>query len=381
MMGNEFAYIKSSIEENWVSTSGPFVNRFEEALSKYVSSDYAVALQSGTAGLHLALKVLGVNQDSEVFVPSLTFIASVNPIRYLGAEPIFLDVDDSLCIDNKSLERFIQNNCCYTDGKLINKLTKKRIIGIVYVHVFGNTGDFELTMDLAKKHNLFVLEDATEALGSRYIDGEFAGKFLGTIGDVGVYSFNGNKIITTGGGGMVVTNNTEYAERIRYLSTQAKDDKVFFIHNEIGYNYRMTSTQAAMGLGQLELIDYFILIKMNNYNYYKSKIEEYKDKIHFLEFNKSLYPNYWFYSLFVGVDSVLKLKTIIQHMDEHGIECRPIWKLNHLQEPYKMFQKTKLGNSEKYYRNVINLPCSSNLKHDDIDYVIDILFESLVMPL
>jgi perosamine synthetase len=377
IMGNELAYITTSLNNNWVSTSGPVVNRFEEAVLKYVSSDYAVALQSGTAGLHLALQVLGVNQDCEVFVPSLTFIASVNPIRYLGAEPIFLDVDDSLCIDNNSLELFIKDNCTFVDGKLINKSTKKIIIGIVYVHVFGNTGDFEFTMDIAKKYNLFVVEDATEALGSRYIKGAYDGKFLGTIGDIGVYSFNGNKIITTGGGGMVVTSNQKYADRIRYLSTQAKDDEIYFIHNQIGYNYRMTSTQAAMGLGQLELLEDFIKIKQRNFVIYTELLKTYNSSLSFVNFNDSLYSNHWFYSINLNLNSNALLRKIIRFLEEENIEVRPLWTLNHSQIPFVSCQKTDLSLSEYYYENLLNLPCSTNLNHKDVEYVVKSLIKGL----
>jgi aminotransferase in exopolysaccharide biosynthesis len=377
LKGNEVKYVNKSLEENWVSTSGPAVANFEHQIKKYVDSKHAVAVQSGTAGLHLALQVLGVNHQCEVFVPSLTFIASVNPIRYLGAEPIFLDVDDSLCIDNNSLEFFIQQRCVFTNGQLINKDTCKIVAGIVYVHVFGNTGKFEITMDLAKKYNLFLLEDATEALGSRYIKGRYKGKFLGTIGDAGVYSFNGNKIITTGGGGMVVTNKDKFADNIRYLSTQAKDDKVYFIHNQIGYNYRMTSTQAAMGLAQLEMIEEFIRIKQQNFKHYKKRLEFLDVSMHFMAFNDKIYSNHWFYSLNVNRNSFTLLKKLLQYLEINNIEVRPIWTLNHKQDPFANCQKTDLSNSEFYYDNLLNLPCSTNLTPEDVEYVITTLIKGL----
>jgi perosamine synthetase len=375
--GNELRYIKESLDDNWVSTSGPVITRFENELSSYVSSEYAIAVQSGTAGLHLALQVLGVTSECEVFVPTLTFIASVNPIKYLGADPIFLDVDDSLCIDNESLESFISNNCDFISGRLINKVTDKHVAGIVYVHVFGNTGKFEITMDIAKKYNLFLLEDATEALGSRFIKGLYNGKFLGTIGDLGVYSFNGNKIITTGGGGMVVTNNLKFADEIRYLSTQAKDDKIYFIHKQIGYNYRMTSTQAAMGLAQLELIEEFIRVKQQNFNHYKKHLEPFNESMHFMPFNDSLYSNHWFYSLNVNRNSFTLLRKLLQYLEAKNIEVRPIWTLNHKQVPYDHCQKTDLSNSEFYYDNLLNLPCSTNLTLSEVEYVITTLMEGL----
>lgn len=192
--------LKECLQSGWVSTGGRFIGEFEEKIAHYVKVKEAVGVQSGTAGLHTALRVLGVERDDEVLVPTLTFIAAVNPVTYLGANPVFIDCDNTLCIDPLKVEKFLENKCNFIDGKVFNKTTGKIIKAIVVVHVFGNMADMEKIIEIAHKYNLKVLEDATEALGTYYTEGKYAGKYAGTIGDIGVYSFNANKIITPGGG-------------------------------------------------------------------------------------------------------------------------------------------------------------------------------------
>ena len=201
-----------------------------------------------------------------VIVPTLTFIAAVNPVRYQFAEPVFMDCDDSLCMDPVKLKKFCDTECELQDDKCIHKASGKQVKAVVVVHVFGNLADMESIMEIAEQYHLKVIEDATEALGTHYTQGKYNGKYAGTIGDFGAYSFNGNKIITTGGGGAVTGRNAAEVEHIRYLSTQAKDDVHYYIHHEIGYNYRMTNVQAAIGVAQLEELDEFIKRKNNNYN-------------------------------------------------------------------------------------------------------------------
>ena len=254
--------LKECLESGWVSTGGRFIPEFEEKVKKYMKTKYAAGVQSGTAGLHMALRVLGVEAGEEVIAPTLTFIAAVNPIVYQGATPVFIDCDDSLCMDPIKLEKFCKEECNFIDGVLINKKTNKKIKVLVVVHVFGNIADMEKIMDIAKKYNLKVLEDATEALGTYYTEGKYKGKYAGTIGDIGVLSFNANKIITTGGGGMVVGDNEELVEKVRFLSSQAKKDPLYFIHDEIGYNYRMLNLQAALGTSQIDQLENFIKTKI-----------------------------------------------------------------------------------------------------------------------
>ena len=214
--------LKECLESGWVSTGGRFIPEFEEKVKKYMKTKYAAGVQSGTAGLHMALRVLGVEAGEEVIAPTLTFIAAVNPIVYQGATPVFIDCNDSLCMDPIKLEKFCKEECNFVDGVLINKKTNRKIKVLVIVHVFGNMADMENIMGIAKKYNLKVLEDATEALGTYYTEGKYKGKYAGTIGNIGVLSFNANKIITTGGGGMVVGDNEELVEKVRFLSSQAK---------------------------------------------------------------------------------------------------------------------------------------------------------------
>ena len=279
--GNEIKYVEKALKDEWVSTAGSFIVDFENNIKNYTKSNYAIACQSGTAGIHLALLALNINNEDEVIAPTLTFIAAVNPIKYVGAEPIFMDCDDSLSLDAKKLEQFCQEECIFSDGKLINKKTKKHIKAIIIVHIFGNMANMEDIMPICEKYNLKVIEDATESLGTFYKDGKYKGKYAGTIGDIGIYSFNGNKIITTGGGGMVICNDENIAKKIKYLSTQAKDDEIYFIHNEIGYNYRMTNLQAGVGLAQLERLEEFIAIKSKNHNLYN------ENQIKLLKFNEN----------------------------------------------------------------------------------------------
>ena len=353
--GNELKYVTQAVETEWVSTAGPYITEFEKKIAEYVKMDGAVACQSGTAGLHLALQTSGVKAGDEVLVPTLTFIAAVNPVKYVGAEPVFMDCDDSLTMDTEKLRRFCEEECELIGEQLINRLTKRVVKGIVVVHVFGNLANMEAIMDIAEKYNLQVIEDATEALGSYYLSGRFAGKYAGTIGDMGVYSFNGNKIITTGGGGMIVSNHPDRLEKCRSLSTQAKRDTLYFDHEDIGYNYRMTNLQAALGLGQLEQLERFIATKKNNYKCYQ------KEGVKLLPFKEEIRPNYWFYSYLTD-----RRDELMQYLEEKKIQTRPVWKLIHTLDMYQECQTYQIEKALWYYDRIVNLPCSSNLSEEDV---------------
>lgn len=373
LKGNELKYVTDAVEQEWVSTGGAYINEFEKNIAKYLNVNEAVACQSGTAGLHLSLILSGVTSKDEVIVPTLTFIAAVNPVRYLGAEPVFMDCDDTLCMDTNKLREFCESECEFLDGKLINKLSKKHIKALIVVHVFGNTANMEDIMMIAKKFNLIVVEDATEALGTKYISGKYEGKYAGTIGDFGVYSFNGNKIITTGGGGMIVSNHPELLGKAKYLSTQAKADELYYLHDEIGYNYRMTNLQAALGVAQLEQLDKFIEIKRKNYELYKSELNS-VDGLFILDFNEDIAPNYWFYSLLINDSKyLLNRDELIHFLQDKRIQARPIWGLIHHQKPYINCQSYKIEKAEYYINHILNIPCSSNLAKSDIEHIIKIL--------
>jgi len=363
--------IKETIETGWVSTGGRFITEFEEKTAKYVSVKRAVSCQSGTAGLHLALKVLGIEPEDEVIVPTVTFIAAVNPVKYMGAEPIFMDCDDTLDMDMNKLEEFLENECDYIDGKVINKKSKRQIKAIVIVHVFGNPADMEKLMRIKEKYNLKVIEDSTEALGSYYLEGKYKGKYCGTIGDIGVYSFNANKIITTGGGGMVVSNNQELLDKAAYLAVQAKTDPLYFVHDEIGYNYRMTNIQAAFGTDQIDRLESFIETKIRNYNLYKKAIENIEG-LEFLPFREDTRSNHWFYSVIVDKDKYgIDRDELLRKLNDDNIQTRPLWSLIHKQKPYLNNQSYKIEKAEFYEKNLINLPCSSNLSEEEVGVVVE----------
>ncbi|WP_432662681.1 LegC family aminotransferase [Wukongibacter baidiensis] len=366
LKGNELEYLTHAIETEWVSTGGKYIDDFEKEISKYLGVEKAVACQSGTAGLHLALKLCNVSSGDEVIVPTLTFIAAVNPVKYLGAEPIFMDCDDTLTMDMDKLEEFLENECIISNGKLVNRKTKKHIKAVVVVHVFGNMANMEKLVYLSKKFNFKIVEDATEALGTYYNEGIYVGKFAGTIGDFGVYSFNGNKIITTGGGGMLVAKNIEDTNKARYFSTQAKDDTLYYIHEEVGYNYRMTNIQAALGLAQQEQLEKFIEVKKKNYYLYKSIISDIKG-LEILDFKENIRPNYWFYSLLIKKDKFGSDRDeILKGLGENNIQSRPIWGLIHEQTPYINNQSYKIEKAKYYFNRVLNIPCSSNLTYEDV---------------
>lgn len=369
--GNELNYVTEAIETEWVSTVGKFVSDFEINLAKYVKSNNAISCQNGTAGLHTSLIVCDVTKEDAVIVPALTFIAAVNPVKYIGAEPIFMDCDDSLCMDTAKLRSFCEEECDFIDNKLIDKVSKKNIKAVLVVHVFGNMADMETIMELANKYNFKVVEDATEALGTYYTEGKNVGKFAGTIADVGVYSFNGNKIMTTGGGGMIVTDNDEYAKRAKHLSTQAKSDELYYIHDEVGYNYRMTNLQAGLGLAQLEQLETFIKTKNENYQLYKEEIKKI-DGLEMIDFKDEIRSNKWFYSL--NCDKfVLNRDELIKYFAENKIQTRPIWGLICDQIPYLGTRQYKIEKAKYYLENIVNIPCSTNLSKEEIRIIIDIL--------
>ena len=362
--------VKETIETGWVSTGGRFITEFENKIAKYVGVERAVSCQSGTAGLHLALRVLGIEPGDEVIVPTLTFIAAVNPVRYMGAEPVFMDCDDTLNMDMNKLEAFLEDECQYLDGKVINKKTNKVIKAIIVVHVFGNPVDMEKLIGIKEKYGLKVIEDTTEALGSYYLKGKYANRHCGTIGDIGVYSFNANKIITTGGGGMVVSHDKELLDKVAFLSVQAKTDPLYFIHDEIGYNYRMTNIQAAFGTDQIDRLEGFIETKIKNYNLYKEAIAEI-DGLFLLSFRADTRANHWFYSVIVDEEKYeMNRDELLRKLNDNNIQTRPLWGLIHKQRPYSNNQTYNIEKAYFYERNLINVPCSSNLKSEEIEVVI-----------
>ena len=362
--GNELEYVTDAVAQGWVSTGGEYITALEKKVAEFVNAPKAVACQSGTAALHLSLMECEVKAGELVIVPTLTFIAAVNPIRYMGADPVFMDCDDSLCMDPVKLCSFCENQCTLTENGLIHKKTGKRIRAMIVVHVFGNMADMEQIMEIAARYQLKVIEDATEALGTRYTDGNYAGQYAGMIGDFGAYSFNGNKIITTGGGGMVVSRNQEALAHIQHISTQAKEDPLFYIHDEVGYNYRMTNVQAAIGVAQMELLPVFIERKNQNYDKYCIQLTGF-ERGRLKSFREGTYSNKWFYALEIA-DSAIDMRTLVNELSETGIQTRTIWGLIHQQRPYHNCIAYQIERAEYYSKCILNLPCSTNLIEDEI---------------
>lgn len=348
--------LQECIESGWVSTGGRFIAEFEENFAKYVGVESAVSTQSGTAGLHLALRVLGIGPGDHVIVPTLTFVAAVAPVIYQGATPVFMDCDDTLCMDADKLEAYLENN-------------QQKVKAIIVVHIFGNMSNMEEIMELAAKYDVKVIEDATEALGTFITGGIYKGQHSGTIGDIGVFSFNANKIVTTGGGGMIVAQSRELLERMRHLSITAKTDSLYFIHDEVGHNYRMLNLQAALGVSQLDELEDFIVTKIKNYEQYKKELSD-VEGITILPFRPETRPNHWFYSLLID-ENVLGISRneLMHQLIEEGIQCRPIWKLIHTLEPYKTFEAYRIKKAPFYEANILNVPCSTNLTSKEVHYV------------
>jgi perosamine synthetase len=367
--GNEQKYVDEAVSQGWVSSGGAFVDKLEKKLAEYTNTPLAVACQSGTSALHMALVELGVKRDDLVITPTLTFIAAVNPITYVGAQPVFMDCDDSLCMDADKLRSFCENECTLKDDTLVHNSDGKRVRAIIVVHVFGNMANMVDILKTAKKYHLYVIEDATEAIGTYYTSGELAGCHAGTMGDIGALSFNGNKIVTTGGGGAVLSKYEKRAAHIKYLSTQAKDDLHFYVHNEIGFNYRMTNVQAALGVAQMEELETFVERKNKNYDLYRELLEP-CEKYYILDFAKNIRSNKWFYSLVVEPEKIgLSVKDIIIKLGEEGVQTRPIWGLNHEQKPYVDCLAYNIEKAKYYSDRVINLPCSTNITQEEIKTV------------
>lgn len=368
LKGNELKYVTDAVETEWVSTAGPYVEKFEKKVAEYVGTPGAVSCQNGTSGLHVSLLLTGVTKDDAVIVPTLTFIAAVNPVKYIGAEPIFMDCDDSLCMDPVKLRKYCETQCHMDGDKLIDKKSGKHIKTVLVVHVFGNMADMVEIVDIAKTYNLKLIEDATEAIGTYYTDGPFKGQFAGTFGDLGVYSFNGNKIITTGGGGMIVSKNEEYLKEAKHLTTQAKSDELYYTHDEIGYNYRMTNLQAALGLAQLEQLESFIETKTKNYEAYCDGFKD-VDGISILPVRNDIRSNHWFYALVFENDTE-KRDSLIKYLSSVKIQSRPIWGLISDQIPYEGSYTYEIEKARWYWQRVVNIPCSTNLDDDGVARVI-----------
>jgi perosamine synthetase len=371
--GNEWKYIKECLDTNWVSSVGSYVDRFEEMLADFSGAKHGVATVSGTAAIHIALLVAGVEPDDEVLVSDLTFVAPANAIRYVGAWPVFMDAEPKYWqMDPQKVTDFLNDECQWKDGRLVNKSTERRVKAIMPVHILGHPCDMDPILEAAQKYELAVVEDATESLGAKY-----KGRMAGHMGDIGCFSFNGNKLITTGGGGMIVTDKQEGADRARYLTTQAKDDPVEYIHHEIGYNYRLSNIQAAMGVAQMEQIESFIAIKRANARAYVEAFGD-LDGITTMATQPDTEPVHWLYTILLPQNTYLGLRqALLEELNQGGIGARPLWHPIHSMPPFADCQSYLIEHADDLYKRAVSLPSSVGLADLDRQKCIDLLIQIL----
>lgn len=367
MSGNEMKYINEAFDLNWIAPLGNNVEGFEKELAEYSNINSVAVLSSGTSAIHLALRLYDIGPEDIVFCSSLTFVASANPILYEKATPVLIDSEtETWNMSPEALERAL------ADAKSNNKLPK----AVIVVHLYGQSAKMDELMAVCKKYDVPLIEDAAESLGSTY-----KGIASGTMGEYGIYSFNGNKIITTSGGGALISNNEEQIQKARFLSTQARDPALHYQHSEIGYNYRMSNIVAGIGRGQLEVLDERVKMRRANFKRY----EEAFDSIEGINFQpelKDTYSNRWLTALTIDPDKTGVTRTeIIEKLEESNIEARPVWKPMHLQplfEEYAYYPHEE-GNSvsDELFENGICLPSGSNMTEKQQEKVIGIIKEKL----
>lgn len=365
--GNEWRYIKECLDTNWVSSAGRFVDRFESSLAKYIGSHFSVACTNGTAALHTALKVSGIKKDEEVLLPAVTFIAPANAVRYVGAWPVFMDVDPQTWqMDTQKLEDFLKKECGVVKGCLVNKATRRKIRIVLPVHILGHPVDMDPILKIAKKYGLIVIEDAAESLGAVY-----RGRKVGSLGDISCLSFNGNKIITTGAGGMLLTNKRAWAEKARYLTTQAKDNPLEYIHKEIGFNYRISNIQAAMGVAQLEKLKSYIKIKRLIAARYKKGLSSVKG-ITLPNEASWAKSTYWLYTILVdAVGFGMNSRKLLSCLQKMNIQSRPLWHPLHSLKLFKGCLAYRVEVANRLYRDALSIPSSVGLSNIEQESVIE----------
>lgn len=366
---NELKYVSECIETNFVSSAGPFVDRFEIEFAQYLGCKRAVAVSNGTCALHLAMIASGVGPGDEVILPNLTFVAPANATRHAGADPVFIDAEwKNLGMCPEKLKDWLEKNTMKDgQGILINKHTRKKVKAIIPVHIFGHLCSIDEINSIADSFNLMVIEDASESLGAKKNNQQ-----SGTFSKVGCFSFNGNKIITSGGGGAVVTNDDKLATKIKHLSTTAKTDDLSFFHDEVGFNYRMVNILAALGVAQLERLPHFLEKKKSNILSYKSLISNPEYFSIYLP-EKTEESNHWFYTLLINENKKELKDKIIQYFFSKGIQVRPIWTPMKKLPMYKDCQSSDLSISEQFFQRVINIPCSTGISVEEIMRVAEVI--------
>ncbi len=352
--GNEKVYLNETIDSTFVSSVGAFVDKFEEHIGKISNSKRGVAVVNGTAALQIALKLVGVAQGDEVITQALTFVATTNAIKYAGAEPIFIDVDlDTMGLSPKSVEQFLQEHAELREGRCFNKITQKRISACVPMHTFGFPVHMDELIAVCKKWNIPIVEDAAESLGSTY-----KGAPCGTLSDIGIYSFNGNKIVTSGGGGAIVSKNEEYIKRGKYLTTTAKVPHPYeYVHDELGYNYRMPNLNAALALAQLEQLDNFLENKRALAIRYRAFFNS--NGIKFRDEMQNTKANFWL--MCIELADRNERDEFLKFTNAQGVMTRPIWHLMHKLPMYKDCYRDAQVNAQFLEDRIVNIPSSVNL--------------------
>jgi len=363
MSGREMAFIQQAFRENYITTCGSNLQNFEKSLAAITGTQKAVALNSGTAAIHLALKVLEIQAGDEVICASFTFVATANPILYLQAMPVFVDSEPetwNMCPD--ALESAIQDR--------IKKGKKPK--AIIIVHLYGMSAKINQLLAIAQQYQIPVIEDAAEALGSTYEN-----QALGTFGEVGIFSFNGNKIITTSGGGALVTNNPTYAKKALFLATQAKDLAPHYQHSEVGYNYRMSNIAASIGLGQLELLPERVQKRRAIFQFYQESLRNY-DFIHFQPEPTACFSNRWLSCFVLTQDQALKAEKIRNALAADNIESRPLWKPLHRQPLFNAYPYYGHEVAENFFDTGLCLPSGSDLTDDDLERIVQVIHKELI---
>jgi perosamine synthetase len=364
--GNEWSYVKECLDTGWVSSVGSFVERFEAEMARATATRFAVATVNGTAALHVALLVAGVKPDDEVLVSTLTFIAPANAVRYVGAWPVFVDADPTTGqMDPALMGEFLKRRCASRGGEAFDRETGRRVKAIIPVHILGHPVDMDPVLELARRYGLAVIEDATESLGAMYRD-----RRVGQLGDSACFSFNGNKIITTGGGGMIVTDDEALAKKARYLTTQAKDDAVEFIHYEVGYNYRLTNVLAAIGVAQLERLPEYIERKRRIAARYTESL---KDVPGVSLFGEAPWARATFWMSVVRIDPEAfgaDSRALLRALEARRIQTRPLWQPIHLSRAHAGSIRVGGAVAESLNRECLTLPCSVGLSLEEQEEVI-----------
>lgn len=363
LSGREMEYVNDCLKSGWISTSGDFVSRFEQEFATKLKVPDALSLMNGTAALHLALRLIGVGPGDLVVMPNITFVATANSISYMGAEPLLIDIDaSSWQMDLSILEAFLAADCHRsTEGELIHGRSGRKVAAVVAVHVQGDMCDMASLVTICSNYQLPLVEDAAEALGSTY-----KGRAAGTIGDIGCFSFNGNKIMSTGGGGMLVAKNKDTMELGRHLATTAKTDPSRYHHDEVGYNYRMVNVLAAIGVAQLEQLDGFIEAKHAIACRYRALLSGVGD-IGFQESPNDVSPNNWLFTITTN-----EMEHLLHSLNTQGVMCRPFWMpINSLPMYAHCFYASGGDVSSNVHAKALSLPCSTNLPEPDQLFVIN----------